>query len=217
VYVLPDAGSVELCYALPQGQQWDPALFAEEIEVKASREVLGRELHYGRVHVVDEVERAIVDAIGAVSSAITDGKYVYGGGSAEEYISKGLREYASNVGGREQLAIQAFAEALEAIPKTLADNAGMDAIDTLVQLRSKQKGREGKVYGVDVYRGTIGDMSRLGIIEPVKIKQQAISSATEASVQILRIDDMISSKGRGHAGPGPGGGMGGMPGGMGED
>ncbi len=170
----------------------------------------------GTKQVVDEAERAITDEIGALVSALEVGKYVYGGGSTEEYIAKGLRDYANNVGGREQLAIQAFADALEAIPKTLADNAGMDAIDTLVQLRSKQRTKDGKVYGVDVYRGAIGDMSRLGVIEPVKIKQQAMSSATEASVQILRIDDMISSKGRG---PGPGGGGPGgmMPGGMGEE
>jgi thermosome len=166
-------------------------------------------LRGGTKQVVDEAERAITDEIGALVSALEIGKYVYGGGSTEEYIAKGLRDFANNVGGREQLAIQAFADALEAIPKTLADNAGMDAIDTLVQLRSKQRGKEGKVYGVDVYRGAIGDMSRLGVIEPVKIKQQAMSSATEASVQILRIDDMISSRG---SGPGPG--QGGMPGGM---
>lgn len=165
----------------------------------------------GTKQVVDEAERAVKDELGALTSALEVGKYVYGGGAAEEYLSKGLREYANNVGGREQLAIQAFADSLEAIPKTLADNAGMDAIDTLVQLRSKQKGKEGSVYGVDVFKGSIGDMDKLGIIEPVKIKQQAIACATEASVQILRIDDMISSKGRGPA-PGPGGG--GMPGGM---
>ncbi len=166
----------------------------------------------GTKQVVDEAERAVADEMGALTSALEVGKYVYGGGSAEEYLSKGLREYASNVGGREQLAIQSFAEALEAIPKTLADNAGMDAIDTLVQLRSMQKGKDGRVYGVDVFKGAIGNMDKLGIIEPVKIKQQAIACATEASVQILRIDDMISSKGRGPA-PGPGGMPGGMPGG----
>jgi thermosome len=170
----------------------------------------------GTKQVVDEAERAVADEMGALTSALEVGKYVYGGGSAEEYLSRGLRDYAGNVGGREQLAIQAFADALEAIPKTLADNAGMDAIDTLVQLRSMQKGKDGRVYGVDVFKGAIGNMDRLGIIEPVKIKQQAVACATEASVQILRIDDMISSKGRGPS-PGPGGG--GMPGGMpgGED
>ena len=166
----------------------------------------------GTKQVVDEAERAMTDEIGALTSALEIGKYVYGGGAAEEYISKGLREYASDVGGREQLAITSFADAMESIPKTLADNAGMDAIDMLVQLRSKMKSKEGKVYGVDVFKGAIGDMGKLGVIEPVKIKQQAIASATEASVQILRIDDMISSKGKG--GGMPGGGMGGPGGGM---
>jgi chaperonin GroEL (HSP60 family) len=163
----------------------------------------------GTKQVVDETERALTDEIGALTSAIEIGKYVYGGGSAEEYVAKGLRDFASNVGGREQLAIQAFSDSLEAIPKTLADSAGMDAIDTIVQLRSKMKNREGRTYGVDVHKGSISDMARIGVIEPVKIKLQAISSATEASVQILRIDDMISSKGTR-----PQGGGGGMPGGM---
>jgi archaeal chaperonin len=162
----------------------------------------------GTKQVVDETERALTDQIGALTSALEIAKYVYGGGSAEEYVAKGLRDFAGNVGGREQLAIQAFSDALEAIPKTLADSAGMDAIDTIVQLRSKMKGREGRTWGVDVHKGTINDMEKIGVIEPVKIKQQAISSATEASVQILRIDDMISSKGTRPSGPG------GMPGGM---
>jgi thermosome len=164
----------------------------------------------GTKQVVDETERAITDLIGALTSALEVSKYVYGGGSSEEFVSKGLRDYANNVGGREQLAIQAFGDALEAIPKTLAESAGMDSIDTIVQLRSKMKGREGRTYGVDVHKGVIGDMEKLGVIEPVKIKQQAISSATEASVQILRIDDMISSKGSRPSGPG--GAPGGMPG-----
>jgi thermosome len=169
----------------------------------------------GTKQVVDEAERAFTDEIGALTSSLEVGKYVFGGGSAEEYVAKGLRDYANNVGGREQLAIQAFGDALEAIPKTLADSAGMDAIDTIVQLRSRQKGKGVSSYGVDVHRGVIGDMDKLGVIEPVKIKSQAISSAMEASVQILRIDDMISSKGSRPAAGGPGGG--GMPGGeMGE-
>ncbi|MDE1874180.1 MAG: TCP-1/cpn60 chaperonin family protein [Candidatus Micrarchaeota archaeon] len=166
----------------------------------------------GTKQVVDETERALTDEIGALTSALEVGKYVYGGGSTEEYVAKGLRDYANNVGGREQLAIQSFADSLEAIPKTLADSAGMDAIDTIVQLRSKQKGKEGKSFGVDVHRGVIGDMDKLGVIEPVKIKLQAVSSAMEASVQILRIDDMISSKGSRPAGPPGGGGMPGMGG-----
>ena len=165
----------------------------------------------GMKQAVDEVERAMTDVLGALSSAVETGKYVTGGGSTEMAVSIKLRDYATDVGGREQLAIQAFADALEAIPKTLADSAGMDAIDTLVALRSKHKNKEGKNYGVDVYKNTMSDMEKLGVIEPLKVKLQALSSATEASASILRIDDMISSKGRPPAG---GGGPGGMPGGM---
>jgi len=162
--------------------------------------------------VVNEVERSLTDVIGALSSAIEEGKYVIGGGSIEVDIANGLRSYSSDVGGREQLAIQAFADAIEIVPKTLAESAGMDAIDTLVQLRSKHKGAEGRVYGVDVFKNTINDMEKQGVIEPLKVKEQAIASASEASEIILRIDDMISSRSKAPAGPAPGGegGMGGM-------
>jgi archaeal chaperonin len=168
----------------------------------------------GTKQAADEVERALTDVIGAVASAIEEGRYVTGGGSTEVEVAMKLRDLATDIGGREQLAIQAFADALEVIPKALADSAGMDPIDTLVQLRSKHKNKEGRSYGIDVYKNNIADMDRIGVIEPLKVKSQAISSATEASVSILRIDDMISSKGTRPAG---GGGMpgGGMPGGMG--
>ncbi|MFH1221891.1 MAG: thermosome subunit alpha, partial [Candidatus Micrarchaeota archaeon] len=163
----------------------------------------------GTDHVVSEVERAIKDALGAVSSAVEYGKYVTGGGSAEMAMSSGLQEYAIKIGGREQLAIQAFAEALEAIPKALAENAGMDAIDTIVALRNKHKGGSATNYGVDVLAGKVDDVEKIGILEPTKVKRQAISSATETARLILRIDDIISSRGKS-------GGMppGGMPGGM---
>ncbi len=163
--------------------------------------------------VVDEAERSITDVIGAVSSAVIDGKYVMGGGSIEIDVANGLREYSSNVGGREQLAIQKFADALEAIPKTLSESAGMDAIDTLVQLRNKHKTKSGETFGVDIFRNSVGDMEKSGIFEPLKVKTQAITSASEAAEIILRIDDMISSRGKSHGAPGgmPGGGpMGGM-------
>ena len=159
----------------------------------------------------DEVERAITDVLGALTSAVEDGRYVTGGGSTEVEVAMKLRDMATDIGGREQLAIQSFADALEVIPKALADSAGMDPIDTLVQLRSKHKASSGKNFGVDVYSNTVADMDKLGVIEPLKVKSQAITSATEATVSILRIDDMISSKGSRPQGP-PGGGM---PGGMG--
>lgn len=164
----------------------------------------------GTEHVVDEAERSITDVIGAISSVIVDGKYVIGGGAIEIDIANRLRAWSSDVGGREQLAIQKFADALEAIPKTLSESAGMDAIDTLVQLRSKHKSKEGSVYGVDIFKNMVGDMSKNGVYEPMKIKRQAIDSASEAAEIILRIDDMISSRGKSRGGPGGPPGMGGM-------
>ena len=166
-------------------------------------------------HVVSEGERALVDAIGAVSSAVEDGRYVTGGGSTELELSIQLGKYATEIGGREQLAIQAFAEALETVPRTLAENAGMDAIDALVSLRAKHKKEDGLHFGVDVYAGTTADMKGLGVYEPLKVKTQAIASAYEAAKMLLRIDDMIASKGK--SGGMPPGGPGGMGGGMGGD
>ena len=161
-------------------------------------------------HVVNEGERAIKDGIGAVSSAVEDGKYVTGGGSTEMQLAQQLRKYATEIGGREQLAIQAFADALESVPRTLAESAGMDVIDTLVALRSKHKEKENGVYGVNVFDGKMDNMKRLGIIEPLKVKKQAIASASEAADMILRIDDMISAKGKTPStSPGGRGGMGG--------
>jgi chaperonin GroEL (HSP60 family) len=170
----------------------------------------------GTDHVVSEVERAIKDSLGAVASAVEVGKYVTGGGSVEMSLAAALNGYAVEVGGREQLAIQAFAETLEAIPKTLAENAGMDSIDALVSLRNKHKDGNGGGFGVNVLKGEISDMEALGILEPAKVKTQALSSATETTRLILRIDDIIASKGGSGAGAGgmPPGGPGGMP--MGE-
>jgi chaperonin GroEL (HSP60 family) len=165
----------------------------------------------GTDHVVSEVERAVVDARGAVSSALQDGKYVVGGGSVEMEISKALHEYAVHIGGREQLAIQAFAESLESIPRALAENAGMDVIDTIVSLRNKHKEATGKTVGVDVLNGKVADLKAVGIYEPAKVKRQAITSATETARLILRIDDIISSRGGSKGGMPPGG-----PGGMGD-
>ena len=162
----------------------------------------------GTQHVVDEAERAVVDAIGAISSAIEEGKYVYGGGSTEMELAGSLRKYAVDIGGREQLAIQAFAEALEVIPRTLAESCGMDAIDALVDLRAKHV-KGAKALGIDVYSSKVGDMKALSVIEPLKIKKQAIQSASEVVEMILRIDDIIAGKGKGH--------MGGMPPGMGGE
>ncbi|MCW6160218.1 MAG: TCP-1/cpn60 chaperonin family protein [Candidatus Micrarchaeales archaeon] len=164
----------------------------------------------GTQQVIDEAERSIRDVIGAVSSAIETGWYVLGGGAIEIDVATGLRAYANEIGGREQLAIQKFADAVEVVPKTLAESAGMDAIDVLVQLRNKHRTKDGSVYGVNIFKNELGNMNSLGVYEPLKVKQQAISSASEAAEIILRIDDMISSRGKAPAGGPPGmGGMGG--------
>jgi len=170
----------------------------------------------GTEHVVDEIDRAIEDAVGAVASSIEVGKIVPGGGSPEAAVSKELRKYAEGFSGREQLAINAFADAMEVIPRSLAENGGLDPIDTLVTLRSEHDKNKLQM-GVNVLGSGVTDMIKLGVLEPVKVKTQAIKSATEAAEMILRIDDVISAskldKGGMPPGP-PGGGMGGMPPGM---
>ncbi len=174
-------------------------------------------LRGGSEHVVDEAERAIEDALGTVSTAIKDKKIVSGGGSTEMELSLQLKKYATTIGGREQLAIEAFAETLEIIPRTLAETAGMDPIDTLVDLRSKHKGVSGKYIGVNVNKAKLDDMKKNKVIEPLSVKTQALSSASEVAEMILRIDDIIKGSGGGAGGMPPGmppGGMGGMPPGM---
>jgi thermosome len=165
----------------------------------------------GTEHVVDEIERSLHDALSVVAVAIEDGKISTGGGSMATEIALKLRDYASSVGGREQMAIDAFAEAIEVVPRTLAENAGLDPIDIMLELRKAHK--EGKIHaGINVFTGKVTDMKKEKVLEPVRVGTQAISSATEAATMILRIDDIIASK----SGGGPGGPPGGMPpGGMG--
>ena len=140
-----------------------------------------------------EAERAIEDASGVVAAALEDGKVVAGGGAPEIEVARQLRDYADKVEGREQLAVEAFADALEIIPRTLAENSGLDPIDVLVQLRAKHE--EGEVTaGVDVYDGEIKDMLKEGVVEPLRVKTQALASATEAAEMILRIDDVIAAR-----------------------
>ncbi len=167
----------------------------------------------GTEHVVDEAERALVDSVGAVSSALRIGKVLVGAGSCEMEVSMKLRDYAKTIGGREQLAIEAFADSLEIIPRTLAETAGMDAIDSLVALKSKHSKKDGKYFGVNVYESKISDMKNERVLEPLAVKTQALNSASEVVEMILRIDDIIlgSSKSKMPMG----GGMPGM-GGMGE-
>lgn len=168
----------------------------------------------GTEHVLDEIERSLEDALNVVAVAVEDGRYVIGGGAAASEIAMALRDEASKVGGREQLAFESFAEALETVPRTLAENAGLDPIDILIELRKSHKSGK-KTSGVNVRDGKVDDMSSLNVIEPIRVGRQAIDSATDAAVMILRIDDVIASKSSPPpSGGGPGGGMGGM-GGMG--
>jgi len=173
----------------------------------------------GTEHVVDEVERALHDALKVVAVAIEDGVVVPGGGAPEIEIALRLRDYGQTVGGREQLAIEAFAEAFEIIPWTLAENAGMDMIDVVIELKNAHNKKTGKNFGVNVLQNKVSDMLEAKVIEPMRVKTQAIQSATEVASMILRIDDVIASKRTSAAemgGPRGPGGPGGM-GGMGED
>jgi thermosome len=166
----------------------------------------------GTEHVVDEIERSLEDAIGVVRVTIEDGKMIAGGGATAAEIALRLREYASTIGGREQIAIEAFANAMEVVPRTLAENAGLDPIDTLIELR-KAHAKGKKTAGINVYTDKVVDMRKENVIEPLRVGMQAISSATDAAVMILRIDDVIASKSTGGGPPMPPGGPGGMPGG----
>ena len=169
----------------------------------------------GSEHVVDEIDRNLDDAIGVVSLVIRDGKIVTGGGAAEIELALKLRKFAPRIGGREQMAIESFAQAIEVVPNTLAENAGLDVIDTLMGLRKAhtQKGRNPHA-GLDAYTGKVVNMRSRNVVEPLRVKTQALSSATDVATMILRIDDVIASKQP--EGPEPDGsdGMGGMPPGM---
>jgi len=187
----------------------DNMVFVEECKNPKSVSLLVRG---GTEHVVDEAERAVHDSIGAVTSAISNGKIVYGGGSCEVEVALKLRSYAKTIGGREQLAIEAFAEALEIIPRTLAETAGMDTIDTLVALRSKHSAKDGVTIGVNVYTAKLEDMKKNKVLEPLKVKTQALISGAEVAEMLLRIDDIIAGTGKGKMPEMPPGGMGGMGG-----
>ncbi|MFW9832764.1 MAG: thermosome subunit beta [Candidatus Thorarchaeota archaeon] len=169
----------------------------------------------GTEHVVDEADRALHDALCVVRNVVEDTTYVAGGGSTEAEISRRLEAYANKVGGREQLAIEAFAESLLIIPKTLAENGGHDPIDIIADLNKDHSKETGTWHGVDVMKGKTTDMMKAGVIEPARVKSQAIRAAAEAAQMILRIDDVIAAKASAGPPPGAGGGMGGMPGGMG--
>jgi thermosome len=184
----------------------DQMVFVEECKQPKAVTIL---IRGGTEHVVDEVERAMEDAIKGVAAALELGKFVAGGGAPESEVAKELRKYAESFKGREQLAVNAFADAIEIIPRSLAENAGLDPIDKLTSLRSHHEEKK-PTAGLDVMSGDVQDMLAAGVIEPLKIKLQAIQSASEAAEMILRIDDMISSGGseKGKMPSMPPGGMG---------
>ena len=174
-------------------------------------------------HVVDELERGVNDALDVVAQTVSDGRIVSGGGAIEVEVARRLRDFADGVEGREQLAVEAFADSLELVPRVLAENAGLDSIDTLVDLRAAHEDGDVRA-GLNVFSSSVEDAFDAGVVEPAHAKEQALSSATEAANLVLKIDDIISAgdlstdKGDDEGGPGgPGGmgGMGGMGGGMG--
>jgi len=187
------------------------AKLVEEVKIGDDKLIFVREckdpravtivLRGGSEHVVDEAERSLHDGLCVVRNAVEDGKIVAGGGASEAEAAKELKSYAKTVGGREQLGIEAFAEALESIPMTLAANAGLDPIDIMVDLRAKHEMSENMWMGVDSVTGKVTDMLKQNVVEPLRTKEQVIRSATEAACMILRIDDVVSSKGGREAGP----------------
>jgi chaperonin GroEL (HSP60 family) len=149
-------------------------------------------LHGGTEHVMDEMERAIRDGLGDVAASLRDGKIVAGGGAIEIELAKQLMKFAQSLGGREQLAVEEFSSALEFIPVTLAENAGLDPIDILTELKARHDKGE-KNIGLNLLASGIEDTARAGIVEPLRIKTQAINSASEVATMILRIDDVIAA------------------------
>lgn len=165
-------------------------------------------IHGGTSHVIDEIERAIKDGLGDVVASLKYGLVVAGGGAVEVELARRLREFGHSLSGREQLAVEEFASALEYIPRSLAENAGMDPIDVLTELKSRHDSGE-KNSGLNLFKNRIENVLDARILEPVKIKTQAINSASEVAIMILRIDDVIASSGDSNKGAGVPSGMGG--------
>jgi chaperonin GroEL (HSP60 family) len=143
-------------------------------------------------HITDNLERTVDDALRVVKAVYEDGKIVAGGGASEMEVSQKLREYATSIGGREQLAIGAFADAIETVPRVIADNAGLEGMDIILKLRASHL--ENPDSGIDVYSGDIKDMKKAGIIDPLRVKIQAILSASEVATMVLRVDDMMRAR-----------------------
>ena len=186
----------------------DKMIFVEKCKDPHSVAIL---IRAGLERMVDEAERAMIDALSVVSDVTENNKIVAGGGAVEIEVAKELRKYANKVEGREQLAIEAFADAMEIIPRALTENAGFEPIDVLIELRSAHDNKDGKYEGLNVFTGKVQNSLENGVVEPIVVKIQAIKSAVESTSMILRIDDVITSKA-------PKGGLGGgMPGGPGSE
>jgi len=168
----------------------DKMIFVEKCKDPHSVAIL---IRAGLERMVDEAERAMNDALSVVADVIEYNKIVPGGGAIEAEIAKVLRSYAPKVGGREQLAVEAFADSIEIVPKTLAENAGLESIDILVGLRAAHEKAKGHLMGVDVFTGKIVDMYKEGVVEPLRVKEQAMKSAAEVASMVIRIDDVIAA------------------------
>src|SRR3989454_457512 len=167
----------------------DKMIFIEDAKDPKSVSIL---IRAGLERMVDEAERSLKDALSVVIDVVKKNKIVAGGGAVETELAKRIRDYATKIGGREQLAVEAFADAMESIPRTLSDNAGLDQVDILVALRAAHE-TKGLWSGINVYTGEITDMMKEGVLEPVKVKEHAIGSAVEVASMILRIDDVIAA------------------------
>ena len=183
-----DLGEAELVEERKIGE--DKLVFIEGCKNPKAISIL---IRGGLERIVDEAERAMIDALSVVADVFQDPRIVAGGGAIEVELSKRLYDYATKIGGREQLAIEAFARALETIPRTLAESAGLEPIDVLAELRSVHEKEDGLWYGVNVFSGKVEDMLKLRVLEPVSVKIQAIRSAVEAASMILRVDDVIAA------------------------
>jgi len=183
-----DLGSAALVEERRVGKE-KQMIFVEGCEKARAISII---LHGVSDQLLEEMERALDDSLNVVMDVIRSGKIVPGGGAPEILVAENLRQYASTLEGREQLAIRAFADAVEAIPFTLAENSGFDPVDSLAALRAKQG--EGKNHGLDIASGKPADMMAQGVVEPLKVKTQAIKSAAEAATMVLRVDDVIAAK-----------------------
>jgi thermosome len=186
----------------------DKMIFVEECKEPAAVAIF---IRAGLERMLDEAERALNDALFVISDVAEMPKMVAGGGAVEMEVAKEVRTYARQVGGREQLAIEAFADALEVIPRTLAENAGLDTLDTMVAMKAAHEKKNGSAMGVNVFEGGVANMLKEGVVEPLVVKLQAVKSCVEVTGMILRIDDVVAAQ---SSGGGPGGPGGGPPGGM---